>query len=168
MFHSVQLVMWYRKFSNSEVTQLKNANPFLFSVMPTSKVSCEVLKMKKKKKQRARKRKSQMQRKSQKWVRWGGRGGVQAQWKWVGNFYVSVSSLDVIHSLAAYSMTHRHYGNIYSTWLPDGLLENETDWVSDFGLLWPHVWVYVCLRLCAYVCILCIPVSVCILACAVP
>lgn len=152
MFHSVQLVMWYRKFSNSEVTQLKNANPFLFSVMPTSKVSCEVLKMKKKKKQRARKRKSQMQRKSQKWVRWGGRG-VQAQWKWVGNFYVSVSSLDVIHSLAAYSMTHRHYGNIYSTWLPDGLLENETDWVSDlayYDRTFECMRVCVCARMCVF------------------
>lgn len=154
MFHSGQPVMWYRKFSNSEVTQLKNANPFLFSVMPTSKVSCEVLKMKKKKKkQRARKRKSQMQRKSQKWVRWGGRGGVQAQWKWVGNFYVSVSSLDVIHSLAAYSMTHRHYGNIYSTWLPDGLLENETDWVSDlayYDRTFECMRVCVCARMCVF------------------
>lgn len=170
MFHSAQPVMWYRKFSNSEVTQLKNANPFLFSVMPTSKVSCELIKMKKKKKkkQRARKRKSQMQRKSQKWVRWGGRGGVQAQWKWVGNFYVSVSSLDVIHSLAAYSMTHRHYGNIYSTWLPDGLLENETDWVSDLAY---YDRTFECMRVCVcarMLCILCIPVSVCILACAVP
>lgn len=41
------------------------------------------------------------------------------------------ASLDVIHSLAAYSLTYRHYGNIYSTWRPDSLLENETDWVSD-------------------------------------
>lgn len=65
-------------------------------------------------------------------------------------------------------MTHRHYGNIYSTWLPDGLLENETDWVSDLAY---YDRTFECMRVCVcarMLCILCIPVSVCILACAVP
>lgn len=74
--------------------------------------------------------------------------------------------LNVIHSLAAYSLTHRHYGNIYSTWRPDSLLENKNDWVSDSAYYdCTFVRVHVDERLCMY---LYIQVSVCISACAMP
>ncbi len=56
--------------------------------------------------------------------------------------------LDVIHSLAAYLLTHRHYGNIYSTWRPDSLLENEIDWWVTWSVMPARV--CVCVRACGY------------------
>ena len=60
--------------------------------------------------------------------------------------------MDVIPSLAAYSLTHRNYGNIYSTWRPDSLLGNETDWVSDLAY---YDCTFVCVEregVCAHAC----------------